>query len=374
MWMPEKGIAYSLVHRDSETFFEEADAGIAITASHTQNRLWLFEANTDGTLIIQNEATGSYLSLEEDGDLCMTPRKDEAASWYAEQMRDGSCRIALAQTGKYLNVTDGSVTLGARADVWELRALTLRLNVYYDAAFADTYAQKGIYAVDALEKILMENSDGIEGWRGAETFFREELHVRLDLHITDTAHQSYPYAAGCLYQDEPLIPCHNCTDAEIDGYGAIEYCQNGYHHKDADHIIRSIPQSDAEFNLLFTGHRATCACEVENDGKTKHVNDKSNIFGRAEDIGKGNRCAVFLGAFTDILNYNQIKHSAVHEICHLLGARHHTADENPCLHGFGELTSGSVASEEAYRYLPICDGCLEKIEKNKANALIGHMG
>jgi len=371
--VPEESLAYYLMHRDTGKLLSVSDDALVMESEPIQNVLWLFLPCDDGGYVAKNEVSGRYLAFAEDGKASLTDAWERAISWQWQRMSDHTYRLAMhSDEGKLLSVADGEARLDENDDRWEIRPLTLQLNVYYDEAFEQTYEKKGTYVMDALEKILLENTTGDADFRSVTEVFRKELHIRLALNITDTPYESYPYRAGCLYRDDPLTPCHNCLGEEVEGYGELEYCKNGYHHKDGDHIIQSTPQSDETFNIIFTGHSASCACDEQGKGQEVHVDDKSGIYGRAEGLGKGNRVAVFLGAFNDAEDYGRIKFTVAHELMHLLDARHHRMQER-CLHALTEMTDAPLWDfAEDHLLLPLCDSCIARMNACKAAVLYRH--
>lgn len=368
---PEDGIAYYLTHQATGMLLSEANGAVGATETPSENVLWLFFGSGDGAYVAQNGATGAYLASDARGGVTAAESRERAIDWRLERMEDGTCRLAAASEQTFLVLADGSAALGGAADRWEMRPLTLRLNVYYDKAFAQSYEEKGICATDALEKILLENSGGAEHWRGLEQFLREELHARMDLHITDTIYQSYPYSAGCLYRDDVSTPCNNCLGVRTDGNSEFDDCKNGYHHKEASRFVKCTPQSDAAYQILFTGHVPSCLCEQGVHGGRHSSGDEAAIFGLAEGIATGNRCAVYLGSVSDILDYEHIRYIAAHELCHLLGASHHAPNE-ACLHSLTEISTAPEIVEQMRTVLPLCDVCHASIAREKAALLYRH--
>lgn len=349
---------------------------------YVQEMLWCFEAE-NGYYRIRNDATGEYLQARDGNLSCkeviLTNECNERGLWkvYETEMKDvriiGKLQDERTEgEKKYLSMSDGALRQGGEETAWELRPLTMRLNVYYDKAFADAYDKKGIYAVDALERILFENNSGAEDFCSVTEVLRERLGIRLSVNIIGDPYASYPYLMGCVHRDDPMTPCHNCFGTVVDGFDEIAYCQNGYHHKDGDHFIRSTPSSGTEFNLLFTGHAATCACDETSGGGVVHVDDKSSIYGRAEGLGTGNRVAVFLGAFGSVEDYEKIKFTVAHELMHLLDARHH-AMKDRCIHGV-TITSGATLWDvaEDHLLLPLCDACISRMNAGKLSVLYRH--
>lgn len=368
---PTDGIAYYLMHRDTGTMLAVRDGELCVESSPTGDVLWLFLPVEGDGYVAKNEATGAYLTVGKDGTVTLTDAQSNATAWRWERMRDGDARMSSdLSEGGFLSLSDGAVRYGATDDRWEIRPLTLRLNVYYDAAFAHSYAKKGMDPRDALEKILLENSEGAATWRGVTEFFRTELHAYTSLHITDAPYETYPYSKGCLYRDDPTVPCVDCFGAQAVGETEVDACRNGHHHKEATRFVESTPVSDREYNLLFTGHVASCY-NKSTIGGTHQTEEESAIFGLAEGIADGNRCAIFLGAFSDILDYDHIKYYAVHEICHLLGARHH-APKDGCVHSRAEHAEELGGAEAARCAIPLCDACRALIDAEKAALLFGH--
>ena len=373
-----EGIVHTISPIGTDTPMEAVGFSVGVGSDEkTEKMLWCFEVAEDGYYRIRNDATGD--SAPSCTELILDEACDERGFWRIFEVENGASKIIgklqyerVSGIPMYLNVSDGEVMQDGEGALWEIKELTLHLNVFYDPAFASMYEEKGIYAVDALEKILFENTTADESFRSVTGFFSAVLHIRLVVNIVDTPYESYPYTAGCLYRDDPDTPCHNCFDKEIDGYGKLEYCKSGYHHKDADHIIQSTPQSDTAFNVIFTGHSATCACDPTREGDEVHTDDKSGIYGRAEGIGVGNRVAVFLGSFGDAEEYDRIKFTVAHEVTHLLGGQHHVMTEQ-CIHGFIGLTDApSWDFTEAHLSLPMCDTCIARIDSCKLAALYRH--
>lgn len=368
---PEEGIAYYLTHAPSGMLLADADGALVATDSPSERGLWLF-LPVDGGYVAQNEATGAYLSVDDSGAPIASADRERAIGWRLERLASGGCRcVASGDAEGFLSLSEGKASLSATSERWEIRPLTLRLNAYYDEAFAETYAKKGVYAVDALEKILLENTEGDENWRGLTQFLRQELHALIDLRITDAPYASYPYSAGCLYCNDLSTPCNNCFGVRTEGNSELDDCMDGYHHKEGTRFIESTPQSDAEYNIFFTGFAASCYIDKSVSEWTHSSGDGSAMFGCSEGIGTGNRCAVYLGAFSDILDYEHVKYIAVHELCHLLGARHH-APSVACLHSLMDISSAPEIAELTQSFLTLCDTCRAAIDCAKASLLYGH--
>jgi len=135
------------------------------------------------------------------------------------------------------------------------------------------------------------------------------------------------------------------------------------------------------FNIMFTGHEATCACEELENGGYIHV-FKTGLKGRAEGIGTGNRCAVFAG-FEDANNksFARLKYTMVHEILHLLGAKHHEFNDiEQCVH-VTKYEAGTIISDNGEIVarlaideiqLSVCAICKSRTDDVKLSALYNH--
>lgn len=244
---------------------------------------------------------------------------------------------------------------------WGINALTLNLKLYYDQAFKDSYAEIDVDAVDAIDYIVNQNTSGNENYRSVSQFFKDEFGIRVDTIIVSDAYESYPYDNDCLHKNSPESQCNNCKNITVSGYSDYDYCKNGYHHKSANKIVECTPASNSSINIIFTGHRATCGY----DGTT-HLS-KTGVLGRAESVGSGNRCAIFLPVFSDKTNYDSIKLTFTHEILHLLDVSHHyTSGILKCVHG--ERRHDSDVSTQ----ILICSRCVDIVDGYKLRVLYGH--
>ena len=132
-------------------------------------------------------------------------------------------------------------------------------------------------------------------------------------------------------------------------------------HKSSIEFVECTEESSTSMNIIFTGHRAQCAYE-----NGTHVS-QTNVLGRAEGIGVGNRCAIFLHEFGDITNYDSLKMTLVHEILHVLGVTHHySSGEVQCVHGREHQDEDTIAE------ITICNQCVDVVNCNKLYMLYGH--
>ena len=347
--------------------------------------MWKFEYVGSGFYKIKNDITDLYLTAPAN-DTEGTAIKHMTFSgnyslWHFEQTDDGYYIIQsknqydrTTTTPLYLTVVNNSVVQSSStaAYKWDVRALTLNLNVYYDQAFVDLYEEIEMTAGGAIDNIFKNNTLGADNYRSISQAFKESLGIRLNAVVNTSVFESFPYTQDCDYKDDPLTPCQNCKNSYVEAYEnngseeaiALEYCKNGYHHKCSNKIIKSTPASNTTINILFTGHKTSCSLE---NIETAHAIEPGEL-GRAEGVASGNRCAVYLSEFSSIQNYQVLKIVAIHEITHLINGQHHYENEEAgnCVHGGNHFNDDNPVS------IPICDICDDNISLHKLRILYPH--
>ena len=334
--------------------------------------LWKFEYVGSGYYKIKNDITGYYLIAPNNNlDYAKVEQGEYNSTyglWMIKRTEDGLYTLQsknqyerTTSVPLYLSVNNYYVVQSSFDYMWNINALTLNLRLYYDQAFADTYSAIGIDAAEAIDNIVNNNTTSNSDYRSVGQFFKEEFGIKVNTLIVSDVYESYPYANDCLHKNDTTSSCNNCKDAYIPSYTDLDYCKNGYHHKSANKIVECTPLSNTSINIVFTGHRATCGY----DGSS-HVS-KEGILGRAEGVGSGNRCAIFLPVFSNKTNYDSLKITFTHEILHLLNVSHHyeTGTAN-CVHGTNRH------QYIVYMGILICNSCISTVNYYKLKVLYGH--
>ena len=377
----EDGIIHTLKNVSNNMLMKPQTADlnstiIVNTYSNSQtSMMWKFEYVSDGYYKIKNDITGYYLRAPANNTSGASVTQSTYSStyglWRFIETTDGYYMIQSknqyernASSPLYISVSENDVVQSSysTASKWDIRALTMNLTLYHDQAFSDMYSEIGVNAVDALNNILSYNKNNEEDYRSVEQFFKEEFGIKINLQINTTIYESFPYANDCLYKDDPDALCDNCKNEGSTTDTPYSHCVANHHHKSANKFVTCTPQSNISINVLLTGHMASCGY----DG-TSHTS-KTTVLGRAEGVGYGNRCALFLSTFGDISDYNAVKLTFVHEILHLLNASHHyTSDDNIyCIHG------SRRHSEDVTVPLLICDQCIDKVDAYKLRTFYNH--
>ncbi len=335
--------------------------------------LWVLEYDSSGYYKIRNETTGYYLTApsnnNENAEIKQTTYNSTYGLWKIQRIgnrfiiQSKNQYLRSTSTPLYLTVVNDKIVQSSTTTYykWDINALTLNLKLYYDQAFKDSYAAIDVDAVDAIDNVVNHNTSGSTNYRSVVQFFKDEFHIRVNATIVSDVYESYPYDNNCLHKNSPVADCNNCKNVTISGYSNYDYCKNGYHHKSANKIVECTPASTSSINIVFTGHRATCGY----DGTTH--SSKTGVLGRAEGVGSGNRCAMFLPVFSDRTNYDLLKITFTHEILHLLNVSHHydsgTAD---CVHGEDRHQS------KVYMPILICSRCVNIVDDYKLQVLYSH--
>ena len=320
---------------------------------------------------IRNDVTGYYLTAPrnnaENAKITQELFHPEYSLWKIENTSDGYCTIQSKNQYQRTTATPLFLTINGEDVVqssdttnykWDVRELTLNLSLYYDQAFADAYNVVGVTPVDAIKNIVTNNTTGLANHRNVKQFFKDEFGIKVNITILAIVYESFPYSRNCSNKNNPTASCACYSFVED---GDIEDCKNGYHHKSANKIVECTPVSTTTICIIFTGHSAICGY----DGST-HVPNK-NIYGRAEAVGSGNRCAVFASRFSPITNYDKIKLTVAHEILHLLNGKHHFASgELDCINGYNRNYSS------VYESIEICENCVIMVNSHKLKMLYLH--
>ncbi len=335
--------------------------------------LWVLEYDGSGYYKIQNETTGYYLTApsnnNENAEIMQTAYNSTYGLWKIQRTSGGftiqskNQYLRSTTTPLYLTVANDKIVQSSTTTYhkWDINALTLNLELYYDQAFKDAYAAIGIDAEDAIDNIVNHNTSGDTNYRSVVQFFKDEFGIRVNVSIVSDVYESYPYDKNCLHKNSPDAECNNCKNITVSGYSNYDYCKNGYHHKSANKIVECTPASNSSINVIFTGHGATCGY----DG-TIH-SSKTTVLGRAEGVGSGNRCAMFLLTFDDKTNYDLLKITFTHEILHLLNVSHHYSSGTAmCVHGSARHSSN------VYMRIQICSRCVDIVDSNKLRVLYAH--
>ena len=335
--------------------------------------LWVLEYDSNGYYKIRNETTGYYLTApsnnNENAEIKQSTYNSTYGLWKIQRIgtrfiiQSKNQYLRSTSTPLYLTVVNDKIVQSSTTTYykWDINALTLNLKLYYDQAFKDSYAAIGIEAVDAIDYVVNHNTSGSTNYRSVVQFFKEEFGIRVNTSIVSDVYESYPYENNCQHMNSPGVECHNCKNVSISGYADLDYCKNGYHHKSANKIVECTPASNSSINIVFTGHKATCGY----DG-TSHT-PKTGVLGRAEGVGSGNRCAMFLPVFSDKTNYDSLKITFTHEILHLLDVSHHyNSGTTDCVHGKDRHYS------KVYMPILICSRCVGIVDSYKLRVLYAH--
>lgn len=347
--------------------------------------MWRFVYAFDGYYRIKNEATGYYLrapaSDENNQLITQSTSSNVYGLWKFIATDDG--RFMIQSRNQYLRETDEPLYLAVLSGIliqsntvqnntWDIKPLTLNLNVYYDQAFCDVYDDIGVEPEEAIRKILETNTSAAENYRSIPDFFEQEFGVQVNIQIMNGAYASYPYTCNCLYKDDPYEECDNCRGlglsmSDLEDYELYLQCEEGYHHKSANHFAVCTPQSTTTINILFTGHRPECTYDELRTSHT-YFTAESDVRGKAEDIGSGNRGVVFVSEFESLTNYQGMKSTTTHEILHLLNGRHHYNNNlnANCVFGDGRQT------DNVKYQLMLCSGCKQTVNAYKFKVLYAH--
>ncbi len=389
----ESKIIHTIKHSTQEKLIfpsqttENSYLTASIYQSSTPQMMWVFEDAGSGYYTIKNDITGYFLKAPEDNltnsrFTVAHPGQDDTDYFlfYITRASDGYFLIQsknqknrTTSTPLYVALSGSNIVQSSNLNIatWDLKPLTLQLNILYDQALVDRYPSS--YR-QILNNIYFTNNSNN---RSLKLTYKQRFGIKLKIVISSSTFVSYPEAHNCsltgaehidnyclgyncdVYDDSVSEPT-STNEAELIAKH-YQDCSNGLHHKYEWAFLDNIPDTSNspiknQCNVLHTGYHA-CNYGYDSDNQPFH---HSTLYGGAYLPGTSavifNHHFLFTTESTET-DYDTLIKVVAHEICHNFGVDHCLSAE--CI--MTKKTNGN----ESYQNHVVCTQCMNAFKTQK---------
>ena len=264
-------------------------------------------------------------------------------------------------SGQFLARNGNNVLMSnaiSTASRWNIRRLTMVIDVMYDQAFVDRHGGR-----DGMERHLNSVIHGSTSQGNSiSSVMLQRYGVHVQFNVRSTVFASFPYTQNCQLINDRNFTCNNYQSIEMHGSFNCQHwnvlpsgfiianCEGGGHHKSSRHgMLWNLPTermpiiNSIQASLLFSGHRT---CAVNNDGN--HV---FTVAGWARNRNRGTSMTVHMAARAD-QSVERYRTLVLHEMLHLFEAPDHSNDS--CI-----MNNGA----ELIHSLHVCTTCNSTIRR-----------
>jgi len=309
-----------------------ANNTLGLGASTTSlNGLFQFEkANSNYSLYrIVSKTDDQELCLDTSNNLVLSNSGAtiKASSMYWHIIPKGSKYIIMNSTlvqqtlgdlGRTTNLSQCGMSYLDYGNVWEIIPY-INLKIYYDGAYAARHTNQ-----TAMQNELVTIRNEIA------TIIQNAFGVTITTTAVPTAHTSLLDTVHGVGNRNNLCSCSGKDPEICKGYNSSSSIPSvAVHHSNASAQLHDFIGGETEsinYHLLYSGYK-NCGGKTEN-GVTSHINNK--VAGIANVTGAQRAIAFYIDNANE---WYRKKLTALHELCHLLGAKYGTNKTPDTNHG-----------------------------------------